>query len=582
MKLLPISLVLVIVFASSAVSTMPACSQQTNGPRPNPQLSECSTVASNLQLYIKVWGFLKYHHPAATTGRIPWDEEFFRVLPAVIDAEFELGAQSTIMNWIDGLGEVPNCTKCSDSPDDAVLPARTDWIDGGFLEPGLKQRLSRIHKMREVESGSHFVASDVGVYAATFVNELPYEAGASHRLEYRLLAIARFWNMVEYWYPYRDLIPSNWDGVLREYLEKAARVRTTAEYNRMLTALATQLGDSHAKWRVTEGIPFTGQCIAPWPLRFIENSLVVWEHAATSTPVNQVLQIADIIVGIDGAPVDDILQESSEFLPASNRGSRLRDLARSVTRGECSTIALDILRNGEQRSVEVSRIRLQDVDVKRFRHDRYGDAFQQLLPSVSYLKISEALVDDIPSYLEAIGESAFVIDLRGYPKESLARSLGQHLVQKASVFAKFSVPDFGTPCAFVWGPDQAIHPKEPFLSTNVYLLVDETTQSAAGFIGMAFQAQDAVVTIGSSTAGADGDFVGILLPGGVHGGFSGVGIYYPDRQQTQQVGLKVDLQVTPTIEGIRAKRDELLEAALREIVAGRLSEDEIQGVARRQ
>ena len=36
----------------------------------------------NLAMLGKVWGFLKYHHPAVTTGTRHWDYELFRVLPA--------------------------------------------------------------------------------------------------------------------------------------------------------------------------------------------------------------------------------------------------------------------------------------------------------------------------------------------------------------------------------------------------------------------------------------------------------------------------------------------------------------------
>ena len=43
---------------------------------------------------------------------------------------------------------------------------------------------------------------------------------------------------------------------------------------------------------------------------------------------------------------------------------------------------------------------------------------------------------------------------------------------------------------------------------------------------------------------------------------SGVGIYYPDGKETQQVGLIPDIEVKPTIAGIMANRDELMEKAL--------------------
>jgi len=43
---------------------------------------------------------------------------------------------------------------------------------------------------------------------------------------------------------------------------------------------------------------------------------------------------------------------------------------------------------------------------------------------------------------------------------------------------------------------------------------------------------------------------------------SGIGVFYPDRTPTQRVGIIPDLEVRPTIDGIRAGRDEVLEAAV--------------------
>jgi hypothetical protein len=44
--------------------------------------------------------------------------------------------------------------------------------------------------------------------------------------------------------------------------------------------------------------------------------------------------------------------------------------------------------------------------------------------------------------------------------------------------------------------------------------------------------------------------------------FSGLGVFYPDGTNTQRVGVRIDHYVTPTIEGIRTGRDELLEKAI--------------------
>jgi hypothetical protein len=47
--------------------------------------------------------------------------------------------------------------------------------------------------------------------------------------------------------------------------------------------------------------------------------------------------------------------------------------------------------------------------------------------------------------------------------------------------------------------------------------------------------------------------------------FTGDGVFYPDRRPTQRIGLVPDVQVTPTIAGIKAGRDEVLEEAQRQL-----------------
>ena len=82
---------------------------------------------------------------------------------------------------------------------------------------------------------------------------------------------------------------------------------------------------------------------------------------------------------------------------------------------------------------------------------------------------------------------------------------------------------------------------------------------------MAFRSVAGAKVVGSTTAGADGDVSDIRLPGGHHSMLSGIGIFTPDRQVTQGVGIQADITVQPTIKGIRAGRDEVLEAAMAEI-----------------
>ena len=71
-----------------------------------------------------------------------------------------------------------------------------------------------------------------------------------------------------------------------------------------------------------------------------------------------------------------------------------------------------------------------------------------------------------------------------------------------------------------------------------------------------------LASIGSQTAGADGNVSFITFPGNYTTRFSGIGVYYPDGEETQRIGIVPDIEVKPTIQGVREGRDEVLEKAL--------------------
>ena len=64
-----------------------------------------------------------------------------------------------------------------------------------------------------------------------FKNERPYknilpnpDAG------YRLLSLYRYWNMIQYFYPYKNLIEENWNDVLTEFLPKFVNINDELDY----------------------------------------------------------------------------------------------------------------------------------------------------------------------------------------------------------------------------------------------------------------------------------------------------------------------------------------------------------------
>ncbi|MFO0072385.1 MAG: S41 family peptidase, partial [Gemmatimonas sp.] len=167
------------------------------------------------------------------------------------------------------------------------------------------------------------------------------------------------------------------------------------------------------------------------------------------------------------------------------------------------------------------------------------------------------------SYIEQAQRArVLVIDIRNYPSDFMVFALGGLLVGSPAPFARFTVGDASNPGAFRWGPFASHTPRTPRFTGTVVILVDETTQSMAEYTAMAFRVAPGAIVVGSTTAGADGNVSRFPLPGNVEGMISGIGVFYPDGRPTQRIGIVPDLGVRPTVAGIRAGRDEVLEAGV--------------------
>ena len=97
---------------------------------------------------------------------------------------------------------------------------------------------------------------------------------------------------------------------------------------------------------------------------------------------------------------------------------------------------------------------------------------------------------------------------------------------------------------------------------KVIVLVNSETQSRAEFTTMCYQTADNVITIGSQTSGADGNISRIQLVNGIVTAMTSTGVFYPDGTETQRNGVRIDQVVKPTVEGIKAGRDEVIDKAI--------------------
>ncbi|MHB8405710.1 MAG: S41 family peptidase [Gammaproteobacteria bacterium] len=535
------------------------------------QLSQ--TQIDNLVTLGKVWGFLKYYDPEVTSGHWQWDYELFRVLPAILNARDRVSANAILVKWIDDLGPVVHCNPCAHlDAKDLELKPDLAWIDNvNLLGTTLSWKLRSIRDNRK--SGTQFFVSlTPGVGNPIFKHERSYRFVAFPDAGFQLLALYRFWNIVEYWYPDRNVIGENWDDILKEFTPRFALAKDRTDYELQLMRLIALVHDTHANlWSSLNVRPPVGTCHLPVRLRFIQDQPVVTGYMDGTQASNSPFQVGDVITSLDGSPVAALVKKWSPYYADSNEAARRRDIATFMSRGACGATAVGIRRGDRNLSLKAARVPVVEGDLGSGTQDLPGPAFRLLSPQVAYLKLSAVKAGDAVDYVkEAAGTKGLIIDIRNYPSQPVVGALGSLLVSKVTPFVRYTVGDLSDPGAFHWTAPDLLTPAQPHYKGKVVILVNAITQSSAEFTSMAFRAALEAVVVGSTTAGADGNVSLIPLPGGLHAYISGIGVFYPDRQPTQRVGIVPNVIVEPTIADIREGRDAVLDKAIRLIVGSQV------------
>ena len=569
------SLILVATCAASGEATMKerGSGEYLAAPAASIQMGE------NLYLLGKVWGYLKYHHPRVTGGCFDWDAELLRVIEDAAAAESRDEASNMLGRWIRNLDGPPKDCEYEPSGSEHFSVDKRWLEDASLLGSAVKEAIAAVRAKTESGPTQYYVGLAAGIGNPQFLNENTYTDLGQLDWRYRLIALFRFWNIIEYWFPYKDLISVDWDEVLRNFIPRFLTAEEEHQYILELMALIAHVQDGHANlWSALDKRPPAGALNVPVHIRSIEGRPVVWRASGNGHPASDTdsatvgLAFGDVILAVNGTPVSDLIDSWSPYFGVSNHSALLRQAYKHLLRGKESTVNVRVERDGQQMDLVLQRAPV-DTNNRQF-HDRDGETLQLLSDEIAYLKLSSASLRDISNYLDAVaGYRGLIIDVRGYPSDFVVFALGRHLVEDATPFARFTHGDLESPGTFLWTDPIVLMPKDPFFDGRVVILVDESSQSQSEYTAMAFRVAPGAVVIGSQTAGADGNVSAIPLPGGHQTMISGIGVFYPDKTPTQQIGIVPDIVAMPTIAGVRAGRDEVLERAVKEIMEDEVSQD---------
>lgn len=190
--------------------------------------SKIDTVQLNNQQLInltalgQLWGFLKYHHPVIAKGKHNWDAELFRVMPLVLKAGDNAALSSVLEKWLDGFGVPPVCGNCKIKVRPDEIKLKPDYgllFTNTVFSASLTQKLTYILNNRNT-GDNYYIDMARWVGNPVFTHEAAYSQFAYPDAGYRLLCLFRYWNMINYFYPYKYLIGEDWNKVLTDCIPK--------------------------------------------------------------------------------------------------------------------------------------------------------------------------------------------------------------------------------------------------------------------------------------------------------------------------------------------------------------------------
>lgn len=395
----------------------------------------------------------------------------------------------------------------------------------------------------------------------------------------RLMGLFNWWNAIHYFFPYKQLTDTPWDTVLYRHIPQMLQAKDSIAYMYAVRSMVSHINDSHGF--LSSMLPATPAraLFGYWPpidMRFIQDKLLITDIGPDNTQDMSQLQLWDEVLAIDGVPVAQAAEKWRHYIASSNESTYFRDVPRYLPNGpKDSKATLLIRRNGTEKQVTLlrsgrSNLRSPAVDFNQ----RYA-TLQTLQDSVLYVNMGSLTGRQADSLAKVLPQQKLLLlDLRNYP-QGTAWTLAPRLTTEAKKAVLFDKP-FVTP-AHIYGGETKENTSSWFtvypgdnrnaFKGRLFILCNEQTQSQAEYSIMMFQGATQCTVVGSQTAGADGNVTQVAIPGGYEASFSGLGILYPDGTPTQRRGIRVDVQVKPTLEGLQAGKDEVLQKALA-LIAG--------------
>ncbi len=526
------------------------------------------TDTDKLTSLCQVWGFLKYYHRDVARGKYDWDQELFRNIGAVSAAKDKEELSLVYMTWISSLNPVKERKRPGKPVADSLkLNLHTQWMDNkDQFTDSLSALLHHIERNHRGSRRSYYVKNTVFTSNTPILrNEKPYTDTLYPSANMRLLCLFRYWNAICYYFPCKYACDQKWESVLDEMIPKFLEADDQVKYADALLELLAKTDDSHCELTLGTRAPGTPASTTP-PFRYkIVNGKVVVTGFLNDTLAKQNdIEYGDLITAANGRACEDIIADKMKLVSGSNVAAKEYKMAYQLWLfwEPGSSMEVTIERNGISSTRRINKYFPDQLGYDwTKKHDTGG--IRIINDTIGYFDLDVLRSRQVRQAMKQVRHTkALILDVRNYP-HGVASKLARHLNNRRKPFVKFCTSDPRRPGIDKYDYIQKCGlNRKNYYKGRVIVLFNERSQSQSEYSVMMFKTAPRVTCIGSQTAGADGAVSALALPGGYKTRFSNCSVFYPNGESLVRKGLTPDIEVKPTVEGVKHHRDEVLERAL--------------------
>jgi C-terminal processing protease CtpA/Prc len=373
----------------------------------------------------------------------------------------------------------------------------------------------------------------------------------------RLAAVALAWNVFQHFYPYFDVVETDWPRALVTALTTAATDADERAFADTLSRLLAPLHDGHGGVNHPRLVDQSHALPLAWAL--VEDKLVITHVVGQA--VDAGFKPGDAVIEMDGESIDKIVARMRALISSATPQYMRHVLASELRHGpDGSVVRLKVeSQDGKQREGVLRRIARDAADEPR------PATVAELEPGISYVDLDRATDGEFKVALPQLAEAkAVIFDLRGYPTTfDFLAHLSDQTIQSAIWQVPISTkPDrLGAP-EYDTSGRWDVTPKAPRLKGHLIFLIDGRAVSAAETAMGIVEAYRLADIVGEPTAGTNGNINPFTVPGGYVLRWTGMRVLKHDGSRHHGVGILPTHPVARTIKGITERRDEILEKAL--------------------